>query len=59
MVDFRNVDIIKATEELRNRDVNQNSLVDPGSVNAGVLPLAFENENPSALGLFPPLVSPP
>jgi hypothetical protein len=53
---FRQVDILKATELLRSRDFKGNSLVDPGQVNAGILPLAFEN--PSELGLFPPLLNP-
>ena len=53
---FKNVDILRATEVLRSRDQNKNIFVNPGSVNAGILPLAFEN--PSNLGLFPPLLNP-
>jgi len=52
-----NFDILRATEVLRSRDQNQKSLVSPGVVNAGILPLAFENPN-SDLGLFPPLANP-
>merc|ERR1712008_19200 len=52
---FKNVDILRATEVLRSRDQNKNIFVNPGSVNAGILPLAFEN--PSNLGLFPPLLN--
>lgn len=52
-----NFDILRATAVLRSRDQNQNSLVSPGEVNAGILPLAFENPN-SDLGLFPPLANP-
>ena len=55
---FRNVDILRATEVLRSRDKLQNSLLNPGQVNAGVLPLAFENESDSNLGLFPPFRNP-
>ena len=51
-----NFDILHATEVLRGRDQNQKSIVNPGAVNAGILPLAFEN--PEGLGLFPPLVRP-
>ena len=51
-----NFDILHATEVLRGRDQNQKSIVNPGAVNAGILPLAFEN--PEGLGLFPPLVKP-
>ena len=54
---FGNVDILRATEVLRSRDKNKNIFVNPGQVNAGILPLAFEN--PSNLGLFPPLVKDP
>jgi len=46
--------ILKATEELRNSDVNQNAIIKLGSVNAGVLPLATENEDDQQLGFFPP-----
>lgn len=46
--------ILKATEELRNSDVNQNAILSPGTVNAGVLPLATENEEDQQLGFFPP-----
>ena len=53
---FKNVDILRATEVLRSRDQKNNVFVNPGSVNAGILPLAFEN--PSNLGLFPPLLNP-
>merc|ERR1712129_415619 len=53
---FKNVDILRATEVLRSRDQNKNIFINPGSVNAGILPLAFEN--PSNLGLFPPLLNP-
>lgn len=45
--------ILKATEELRNSDVNQNAILSPGKVNAGVLPLATENED-QQLSFFPP-----
>jgi len=54
---FGNVDILRATEVFRMRDKNKNIFVDPGQVNAGILPLAFEN--PSNLGLFPPLINGP
>lgn len=53
---FNNVDILDATEALRSRDKNQISILNPGEVNAGILPLAFEN--PTALNLFPPLINP-
>ena len=53
---FNNVDILDATEDLRSRDKNQISFLNPGEVNAGILPLAFEN--PTALNLFPPLLNP-
>lgn len=46
--------ILKATEELRNSDVNQNTIIPLGAVNAGVLPLATENEDDQRLGFFPP-----
>jgi len=46
--------ILKATEELRNSDVNQNAIIPLGAVNAGVLPLATENEDDQKLGFFPP-----
>jgi len=46
--------ILKATEELRNSDVNQNAIISLGKVNAGVLPLATENEQDQQLGFFPP-----
>lgn len=46
--------ILKATEELRNSDVNQNAIIPSGAVNAGVLPLATENEEDQKLGFFPP-----
>lgn len=46
--------ILKATEELRNSDVNQNAILSPGTVNAGILPLATENEEDQRLGFFPP-----
>lgn len=49
-------DILHATEVLRSRDKDQQQLLNPGQVNAGILPLAFEN--PSKLGLFPPLIDP-
>merc|ERR1712141_139545 len=49
--------ILKATEELRNSDVNQNAIIKLGSVNAGVLPLATENEDDQQLGFFPRLIS--
>ncbi|TRY80020.1 hypothetical protein TCAL_05889 [Tigriopus californicus] len=45
--------ILKTTQELRDRDRNQESFIDIQGSNAGVLPLAFEI--PSALDLFPPL----
>ena len=54
---FGNVDILRATEVLRSRDKDKDIFVDPGQVNAGILPLAFEN--PSNLGLFPPLIQGP
>jgi len=54
---FKNVDILRATEVLRSRDKNKDIFVNPGQVNAGILPLAFEN--PSNLGLFPPLIQGP
>ena len=53
---FKNVDILDATEALRSRDKNQLSILNPGEVNAGILPLAFEN--PTKLNLFPPLINP-
>jgi len=46
--------ILKATEELRNSDINQNAIISLGKVNAGVLPLATENEDDQQLGFFPP-----
>jgi len=46
--------ILKATEELRNSDVNQNAIIPLGAVNAGVLPLAVESEEDQRLGFFPP-----
>lgn len=53
--DFQGVDLLKATEVLRSQDSNQESIVDPGPVNAGVLPLAndaaFEER-------YPPLFHP-
>lgn len=49
-------DVLHATEVLRTRDKNQVQLVNPGQVNAGILPLAYENT--SGLGLFPPLAGP-
>lgn len=51
-----NFDVLHATQVLRSRDKDQQQLLDPGQVNAGILPLAFEN--PSKLGLFPPLIDP-
>ena len=51
-----NFDILRASEVLRTRDQNQKQIVSPGEVNAGILPLAFEN--PAGLGLFPPLAKP-
>lgn len=45
--------ILRATEELRSRDVNQASIVPVGVVNAGVLPLAKSKEEKN-LGFFPP-----
>lgn len=50
-------DILHATEVLRSRDKDQSQLLNPGQVNAGVLPLAYENTGPK-LGLFPPLLDP-
>jgi hypothetical protein len=50
--------ILKATEELRNSDVNQNVILPSGNVNAGVLPLAIENEEDQFLGFFPPFNKP-
>lgn len=46
--------ILKATEELRNSDVNQNAILPSGAINAGVLPLATENKEDQRLGFFPP-----
>jgi len=46
--------ILKATEELRNSDINQNAIISLGKVNAGVLPLATEDEDDQQLGFFPP-----
>lgn len=46
--------ILKATEELRNSDINQNTFISLVSVNAGVLPLATENQDDQQLGFFPP-----
>lgn len=46
--------ILKATEELRNSDVNQNAIIPLGAVNAGVLPLATESDDDQKLGFFPP-----
>lgn len=46
--------ILKATEELRNSDINQNAIISLGAVNAGVLPLAIENDQDQQLGFFPP-----
>jgi len=48
--------ILQATETLRNNDVNHESFLPLGVVNAGVLPLAVpqESKEPKSLGLFPP-----
>ena len=54
MLDFGNPDtVLKATEELRGRDRNQEQFVSVAGSNAGILPLA--HEDPGALNLFPPL----
>lgn len=50
--------ILKATEELRNSDVNQNAILPSGTVNAGILPLATEDEEDQKLGFFPPFNTP-
>jgi len=48
--------ILEVTEELRSNDVNHETFVPLGVVNAGVLPLAVpeESKEPKSLGLFPP-----
>jgi len=46
--------ILQATEELRSRDLNHESIVPLGPVNAGVLPLAGPSDDANDLGLFPP-----
>jgi len=48
--------ILQATETLRNNDVNHETFLPLGVVNAGVLPLAVpaETKEPKSLGLFPP-----
>lgn len=46
--------LLKATEELRSSDVNQESILPWGTVNAGILPLATESTEDQRLGFFPP-----
>ena len=50
---FGHQDILLATEELRSRDKNQISFIEPGNTNAGLLPLV--NEDIGSFNLFPPL----